>query len=169
MTGNQYRSLSTSDPSQDSERYIPETHPPAAFWDSLSRLWLTKGALKEHRQRIRSFTSAIPRSQSPRARRPPTRQSLAEWKKKRRVIQSASDFLRHCVPRTLQDLKLFARHGGPDLSDLKGVRTHNEIGISERGKLIMLFSFRDLVIFPITPWDRVEPALEGENSVQDSL
>lgn len=169
MTGNKYCSLSASDPSQDSDCYIPETHSPAAFWDNLSQLWLTKGALKEQRQRIRLFTSAIPRSQSPQAHRSPTQHSLAERKRKRRVIQPALDFLRHCVPRTLQDLKVFARQDGPDLSDLKGVRTHNEIGISERGKLMMLFSFRDLIIFPITPWDRVKPALEGENSVQDLL
>lgn len=82
---------------------ITGSHPPPAFWDNLSKIWLTEHALRELNQRNSQLASSIPRSQYRRAR------------------QSASDFLRHCEPRTLKDIKLFARYGGSDLSDLKGV------------------------------------------------
>ena len=95
--------------------------PPAAFWDNLSKIWLTEHALRELNQRNSQPASSIPRSQYRQARRPVTRKLLAELKRNRRVTQSTSDFLRHCEPGTLKHIKLFARYGGPDLSDLKGV------------------------------------------------
>jgi hypothetical protein len=97
------------------------SQPPAAFWDNLSKIWLTERALRELNQRNSQPASSIPRSQYRRARRPITRKFLAELKRNRRVTQSASDFLRYCEPGALKDIKLFARYGGPDLSDLKGV------------------------------------------------
>lgn len=93
---------------------------PPAFWDSLSKIWLTKDALRELNRRNNQPASSQPRSQHRRARAV-TRNFLAERKGNRRITRSASDFLRHCEPGTLKDIKLFARHGGPDLSDLKGV------------------------------------------------
>ena len=97
-----------------------ESQPPA-FWDNLSKIWLTKRALRELNRRNIQPVSSQPRSQHRRARRPVTRNFLAELKRNRRVIQSAPDYLHHCEPRTLKDIKQFARNGGPDLSDLKGV------------------------------------------------
>ncbi|KAF7503146.1 hypothetical protein GJ744_004288 [Endocarpon pusillum] len=96
------------------------SQPPAAFWDSLSKIWLTKSALREVNRR-NSRPSSPPRSQYQRARRPVTRNFLAELTRNRHT-QSASDFLHHCEPRTLIDIKRFARNGGPDLSELKGLR-----------------------------------------------
>jgi hypothetical protein len=100
---------------------ITGSQPPSAFWDNLSKTWLTRGALRELNRRNNQSASSQPRSPYRRARRPVTRNSLAELKRNRQVIQSASDFLHHCEPRTLKDIKRFARNGGPDLSDLKGV------------------------------------------------
>lgn len=97
------------------------TQPPSAFWDNLSKLWLTKNSLRELNRRNSQPSSSQPRSQCRRARRPVTRNFLAELKRGRRVTQSASDFLRHGESGTLKDIKRFARNGGPDLSDLKGV------------------------------------------------
>ena len=97
------------------------SQPPSAFWDNLSKTWLTRGALRELNRRNNQPASNQPRSQHRRARRPVTRNFLAELKKDRRVTQSASDFLGHCESETLKDIKRFARNGGPDLSDLKGV------------------------------------------------
>jgi hypothetical protein len=94
---------------------------PAAFWDNLSKIWLTKTALRELNRRNSRPASSQPRSQHRRVRRPVTRNFLAELKRNRLVTQSASDFLHHCEPRTLIDIKRFARNGGPDLSELKGV------------------------------------------------
>lgn len=92
-----------------------------AFWENLSKIWLTKQALKELNRRNRHPASSQPRSQYRRACQPVMRNFFAELKRNRRVTQSASDFLRHCEPGTLKDLQIFARNGGPDLSDLKGV------------------------------------------------
>lgn len=97
------------------------SQPPAAFWDNLSKIWLTECALRELNRRNSQPASSIPRSQYRQACQPVTQKFLAELKRNRRVTQSASDFLRHCEPGTLEDIKLFARYGGPDLSDLKGV------------------------------------------------
>ncbi len=67
----------------------------AAFWDSLSKQWLTRGALKELNRRNG-------RRDGPAITAPEGRLSLAV----------------HSVGQ----VKCFARQGGPDLCDLKGVR-----------------------------------------------
>lgn len=92
-----------------------------AFWDNLSKIWLTKHALKELNRRNRQPAPSQPRSQHRRACQPVTRNVFAELKRNCGATQSASDFLRHCEPGILKELKIFARNGGPDLSDLKGV------------------------------------------------
>ncbi|KAH0563109.1 hypothetical protein GP486_002327 [Trichoglossum hirsutum] len=72
-----------------------------AFWDGLSKIWLTKHALRElNRRNAKPLLHSSPR----RALQPVTRNSLVE----------------DCSPKTLKNIKLFARHGGPDLSDLRG-------------------------------------------------
>ncbi|KAF2189960.1 hypothetical protein K469DRAFT_452169, partial [Zopfia rhizophila CBS 207.26] len=68
------------------------SQPPPAFWDNLSKIWLTKRALRELDQRNTQAAPSPPRSPHRRARRP---------------------------PRILKDIRLFARHGGPNLSDLR--------------------------------------------------
>ena len=68
----------------------------AAFYDSLSKVWLTRRALKELDRR----TGQVHRPQRP---------------------ASAS---RHVYPigTLLRQIQRFARHGGPELRDLRGVR-----------------------------------------------
>jgi hypothetical protein len=95
------------------------SQPPVAFWDNLSKVWLTKRALRELNRR--NTAPSPPRSSYQRPHRPVTRRARAELKKRHEPTQSAAHFLCHCRPRCLKDIKLFARHGGPDLSDLKGV------------------------------------------------
>jgi hypothetical protein len=94
---------------------------PAAFWDNLSKIWLTKRALRELERRNSQAALSLPRSSYRRRHRPVTRLGLAEWKKPRQPSQSAADFLCHCTSTCLKDIERFARHGGPDLSDLRGV------------------------------------------------
>jgi hypothetical protein len=96
------------------------SQPTSAYWDNLSKIWLTKSALRELSRRNSQPVLSQPPSLSRRSRRPITRIYLAELRS-RRVIQPASDFLRHCEPEVSKEIKRFARHGGPDLSDLKGV------------------------------------------------
>lgn len=67
----------------------------ADFYDSLSKVWLTRRALKELARRTRQADSP---QRTPSAPRPVSR------------------------PSTLKQIQRFARHGGPDLRDLRGVR-----------------------------------------------
>jgi hypothetical protein len=73
------------------------SQPPAAFWGGLSKIWLTKRALRELDRRNAQAVPSPPRSLQ-QARRPVTRNFLAE-------------------------LKRIAGDGGPDLSDLRNVCT----------------------------------------------
>lgn len=76
------------------------------YWDSLSKLWLTRRALRElNRRNKRPASSArkiVIRSQN---------------------LGGESATLKSCPPQ----LKRFARHGGPDLRDLRGVSLAQEI------------------------------------------
>ncbi|PYH86994.1 hypothetical protein BO82DRAFT_324311 [Aspergillus uvarum CBS 121591] len=74
-------------------------HPPPLFWDKLSKLWLTKSALREANRRNRSLflyqgSSSIPHTFAP-------------------------DFLRNCSTARLKEVRRFSRCGGPDLSDIR--------------------------------------------------
>lgn len=94
---------------------------PPVYWDNLSKLWLTELALRELNQRNIQPASNLSPPQYRRPRRPITWNFLAKLKRNRCVTQSALDFLCHCGPVTLKEIRLLAGYGGPDLSDLKGV------------------------------------------------
>lgn len=64
------------------------------YWDSLSRVWLDRGALREFNRRDRLL----------RAKAAPTADTVSNLKQR---------------PK---DIARFARHGGPDLSDIRQVR-----------------------------------------------
>lgn len=68
------------------------------FWDSLSKVWLTRSALEELDRRNRLWASPVKSTVV-------TRQDLGDVP----------------VQDTSQKLKRFARHGGPDLRGLRGV------------------------------------------------
>lgn len=84
-----------------------------AYWDNLSTIWLTKGALKELDQRNSSLK---PRQEYC---RPVTRQF--DTKRKVWKSQFAPNFLRGCSSGCLRRLERLSRRGGPDLSDLRNV------------------------------------------------
>ncbi|PLB46543.1 hypothetical protein P170DRAFT_448394 [Aspergillus steynii IBT 23096] len=75
-------------------------HPPPLFWDRLSRLWLTKSALREVHRRSTLLSPIQEPSPSPDI--------------------FAPEFLRNCSATTLRELKQFSHCGGPDTSDLRG-------------------------------------------------
>ena len=77
-------------------------HWPPGFWDSLSKVHLTRGALREFERR--TYQKGFRRAHS----RPRTHD---------RLIASTE-------PRGRQ-LTRFSRHGGPDLSHLRGVGVHS--------------------------------------------
>jgi len=93
---------------------------PTAFWDNLSRIHLTKDALKELDRR-NTQVAPIYHPTSPSLLRPITRGALDKLKKGGLPTRSATDFLSHCRKRSLKEIKQFARAGGPDLSDARGV------------------------------------------------
>lgn len=127
-TRGKYRALIVQQPSNPRKRQRTEQHPPPsppskwkkhhhspkppAFWDSLSKIWLTRGALRELNRR-----NTTPHQSDRSARRPITRAFKAERKTVHQRLSTA-DILRRCAPRRLKDLKKFARRGGPDLSHL---------------------------------------------------
>lgn len=76
-------------------------HPPPQFWDKLTKLWLTKSALRENNRRILSLSS-----------------SRTFFTKS---YTFAPDFLRSCPATCLQEIRRLSRCGGPDLSDLRHV------------------------------------------------
>lgn len=70
-----------------------------AYWDSLSKLWLTRRALRELDRRNRQPATNSVRTRI--TRRPNLRGELA-WE------------------NSTSEIKRFSRHGGPDLQDLRG-------------------------------------------------
>jgi hypothetical protein len=93
---------------------------PAAFWDNLSKVWLTRNALRELDQRNnRAAQSVLPHRQ---ISKPVTRATLARWKKEnQQATHPAAKFLEYCTPQLLKDIQKFARLGGPDVSEIRGV------------------------------------------------
>lgn len=67
---------------------------PPAFWDNLSEFWLTSNALRELDRRNKQATANVA----------PERQ-----------------FLKPVTRNEAKPIQRFARQGGPDLSDLRGV------------------------------------------------
>ena len=107
-------------PPQSKRQKFSSSRPPASFWDNLSKIWLTKQALRELERRQNRSASGLPRPRYRSVHRLLTRNFLAALKN-HPAPESAVDFLRRCEPTTLRDIREFARRGGPDLSDLRSV------------------------------------------------
>jgi hypothetical protein len=98
------------------------SQPPSVFWDNLSKVWLTRNALRELDRRNNQAARSAHKQRQRQVLKPLTRAALAKWKKENlQTIQPAVDFLNCCTSRCLKDIQEFARLGGPDLSELRGV------------------------------------------------
>ncbi|KAH8429985.1 uncharacterized protein LDX57_007657 [Aspergillus melleus] len=75
-------------------------HPPPLFWENLTKLWLTKSALREadRRYHLLSLDQSISSSRS---------------------YTFAPDYLRNCSATCLQEIRKLSHRGGPDLSDIR--------------------------------------------------
>lgn len=93
---------------------------PSTFWDNLSTIDLTTRALKELNQR-NTRAALNSRRSSSQSRRPITRRLLTELKNSSPPLIPADCYIRHCGTIALKNIKKTAKHGGPDLSDLRGV------------------------------------------------
>lgn len=101
-----------------------DSHPSPGFWDNLSNIWLTRNALRELNRRNNRFPREAESQRRRQPTRPLTRCVLAEWKQKEenwRPTQAVEEVLQRCTSESLKGIKLLAKHGGPDLSDLRGV------------------------------------------------
>ncbi|KAF2844171.1 hypothetical protein T440DRAFT_523705 [Plenodomus tracheiphilus IPT5] len=110
----------TSQPLSKKQRlnHTGGSRPAPAFWDNLTKLWLTKRALEELDRRNSQAALSLPHLSRRRARRPVTRKFRAEQKANTQVAY-CTDYLPRCSPSTLKNIRVLARHGGPDLSDLR--------------------------------------------------
>ncbi|KAI9671921.1 MAG: hypothetical protein M1817_002348 [Caeruleum heppii] len=104
--------------------HFSDFHPPPAFWDNLSRIWLTTQALKELDRRNSHVTPSRSDLSTQSVRWPLTQGTLPKWKIEpdRQLDEPHFDFLSHCSLEHLEAIKLFARDGGPDLRDLRAYR-----------------------------------------------
>ena len=93
--------------------YPKNNKPPPAFWDGLSVIPLTQAALKEFDRRTTEIFRSTSCGSSNRRHQPITRALIAKWK---------SEHLHKSLSRLSDEEKRFARLGGPDLTDLRGVR-----------------------------------------------
>ena len=98
------------------------SQPPAEFWDNLSKIWLTKRALRELNRRNKQTAARLPKSPYRQQHKLVTRSSVAKWQEDQRRTVPGEDTVSDRSPG-VRNIKIFARHGGPDLSDLKGVCT----------------------------------------------
>jgi len=101
------------------ESYSSSGLPPPAFWDNLSKIWLTRQALKELGRRNAQSTS----NQSPvqfKVKKPRTRSAVREFKQKAQPGIPVSEYLSKAPLADIALLKTFARQGGPDLTNLRG-------------------------------------------------
>ncbi|KKZ66335.1 hypothetical protein EMCG_07936 [[Emmonsia] crescens] len=93
--------------------------PTSAYWDTLSKIWLTRDALEElDRRNGASDSISEPPNPNPNPPiQPLTRQFQTALKCHYETL--ASNPLKSCKPASLQEIKRLSRQGGPNLSDLR--------------------------------------------------
>ncbi|KAI0474249.1 hypothetical protein F4859DRAFT_514789 [Xylaria cf. heliscus] len=102
----------TREPPLKKRKFHHPSYPPPSFWDNLSKIFLTRNALREWDRR--TTESVLPRP-------------LITRRVARLPIQPAGQYLHGCTPRELKRIKRFSREGGPDLSDLRGYQYEGNI------------------------------------------
>jgi hypothetical protein len=120
---NRKRRYTEAELSQDDLPSLPSKRfkRPPAFWDNLSKIPLTRLALKELERRYAlSDRSCV----QPKIKKPRTRSAVREFKQKAQPTVPVSKYLSKASQADIALLKVFAiqqRRGGLDLTDLRGV------------------------------------------------
>lgn len=124
-----------SGPSSKKQRLSHPDLPPTTYWEDLSKhpgskVHLTKEALYA----LDEVDDVCPAKSSS---TPPRRsERLAVRRPVHRTIeQPAQEILRCSTPAYLRKVKRFASHGGPDIKDLRGVKTHPYLRVTEADRL----------------------------------
>lgn len=98
--------------------------PPSKFWDDLSEIPLTRNSLRELNDRNAEVSRGSSRTRSRRI----SIQENGCFQHSNQFLDHPNQFLNHpdqflnqCLPTYLKQITCFAKHGGPDLRDLRGV------------------------------------------------
>ncbi|KAH6888059.1 hypothetical protein B0T10DRAFT_460707 [Thelonectria olida] len=89
--------------------------PPPSYFDNLPETYLTRFVLWEFDRR--NAEARRPSNQTPQRTRPNTRLAVAQWKDRH---PSAERLIEQCSSETLEQIRRYAMHGGPNLTDLRG-------------------------------------------------
>ena len=106
------------------QRVAHPTVPPPAFWDGLSEVPLCASALREldrrnkERESARENAKVAPDTTRRRSHRLRAGRTAADHDDRR---QPAEQFLSRCVTPSSKEIRRSAKHGGPSLTDLRGV------------------------------------------------
>ncbi|KAI1318801.1 hypothetical protein F5Y16DRAFT_391561 [Xylariaceae sp. FL0255] len=109
------------EPSPKKQKLTHPIRPPPAFWDNLSEIPLTRSALRELDRRSAAASSPPTTLCSRPSRRPITRRAAREHRPSQTSLQPVTQYLRRSSQSELRQLKIFARRGGPDLSELRAL------------------------------------------------
>lgn len=96
----------------------------SAYWDNVSKIWLTKRGLEELDRRTRQARPnprPNPRPAHPHNCRPLTRSCTAKLQTPQYGAEYTVNPLKSYGSRIAKNIKLYARQGGPDLSELRNV------------------------------------------------
>jgi hypothetical protein len=115
----------------------------SAYWDNLSKVWLTKDALEELDRRNDIQARSHPSTYQG-CRRPLTRSFHTESKKQ---CGFAPDPICDCAPEYIKAVKEFSMLGGPDLSDLRNVC--NDICTTVPALIVQSSILTQIVLFPV--------------------
>lgn len=117
-------SEASQETSSSPKRHRPHYPPtiPSRFWDNLSKVPLTRNALRElnRREEERQIASHIADQEQQRVPMI-TRSTRRKLEQQDYRQQSAEKLLGQFSPTSLKQVRRFSSHGGPDLSDLIGV------------------------------------------------
>ena len=127
-------STNETDRSPKHPRISYRTSNHSTFWDGLSKIPLCPAALREFNCRTRKQTATALVPHRRRSRRLAVRRPTAGNDHPPPIVE----FLNQCSKTSLHSVKNLARHGGPDLADLRGVsvRAFAYFGKLTRGSIL---------------------------------
>lgn len=122
-------------PKRRKTKHPSASRPPPEFWDNLSKVLLTRRALIEFDRR---------NNQPSLRSRPVTRSAVGQWREDSNnwhQIKHIAAAIKSPSRSSLKNIRAFAKQGGPDLSDLRGVCI-SEIGCGKDVLIDQIYSIQ---------------------------